>query len=61
MIFKIFNFPQKYNKRMYKRNKNNFLVFWARRGLILAPTYLDVNGESVCYVVLYEKAIWKNI
>jgi len=46
---------------MYKRNKNNFLVFWARRGLILAPTYLDVNGESVCYVVLYEKAIWKNI
>jgi len=31
---------------MYKRNKNNFLVFWARRGLILAPPYLHVNGES---------------
>jgi len=31
---------------MYKRNKNIFFVFWARRGLILALTYLHVNGES---------------
>jgi len=31
---------------MYKGNKNNFFfVIWARRGLIIAPTYLYVNGE----------------
>jgi len=31
---------------MYKNNnKTIFLIFWARRGLILAPTYLHVNGE----------------
>jgi len=28
------------------KNKTIFLIFWTRRGLILAPTYLHVNGES---------------
>jgi len=31
---------------MYKKQQNYFLIFWARRGLILTPTYLHVNGES---------------
>jgi len=31
---------------MYKKTKLFFLIFWARRGLIFAPTYLHVNGES---------------
>jgi len=33
-------------KECTKNNKTIFLIFWARRGLILAPTYLHVNGES---------------
>jgi len=45
---------------MYKRNKNNFLVFWARRGLILAPTYHHVNGESGLCSSL-QNTIWKII
>jgi len=31
---------------MYKKQQNYFFDFLARRGLILAPTYLRVNGES---------------
>jgi len=34
-----------------------FLIFWARRGLIITPTYLHVNGESG----LRRKTIWKII
>ena len=39
-------FPKISNKRMYKKTKLFFLTFWARRGLILTPTYFHVNGES---------------
>jgi len=31
---------------MNLQKKTYFFVFWVRRGLILAPTYLHVNGES---------------
>jgi len=31
---------------MYKKQQNYFFDFLARRGLILAPTYLHVNRES---------------
>ena len=33
-------------KECTKKTTNFFFIFWARRGLILAPTYLYVNGES---------------
>jgi len=42
---------------IYKRNKYIFLGFWARRGLILAPTYFHVNGESGLRSSLW-KTIW---
>jgi len=45
---------------MYKKQQNYFLIFWARRGLILAPTYLHVNGESGLRSSLW-KTIWKKI
>jgi len=44
-FFKIFMFSQISIKECTKK-KTIFLIFWARRGLILAPTYLHVNGES---------------
>jgi len=31
---------------MYKRNKHIFLVFWARQGLIFAPTYLHLQWRN---------------
>jgi len=43
-FFKIFF--QKLVIKECTKNKTIFLIFWARRGLILAPTYLHVNGES---------------
>jgi len=33
-------------KECTKNHKTIFLIFWAQRELILAPTYLHVNGES---------------
>jgi len=30
---------------MYKKQQNYFFDFFAQRGLIIAPTYLHVNGE----------------
>jgi len=38
-------FPKNINKRMYKKQQNYFFDFFAQRGLIIAPTYLHVNGE----------------
>ena len=48
-------FPKSTNKRMYKINKNIFLIFVARRWLILAPTHLHSQWRIRGYIVLYEK------
>jgi len=51
-FFKIFTSPKIIINEFTKETKIFFfLVFWVRRGLILAPTYLHENGESG-YVVL---------
>jgi len=42
----IYFFPKILIKLCTKNNKTIFLIFWTRRGSILAPTYLRVNGES---------------
>jgi len=60
-LFKIFIFPENNNKWIYKRNKNNFLIF-------LGPTRINHRSyvspfmmENQGYVVLCEKPIWEKI
>jgi len=46
VIFKILIFPENNKTKMLKRNKNIFLIFWARQGLTLVLRILIQNEKS---------------
>jgi len=51
VIFKMLIFPKNNESRMLKRNKNIFLIFWARQGLTLVLRIL-MKMRNHGYVVL---------